>query len=155
MTDPLRYGLPNDIDATGHCCCNGCIGEGPCDLDLDTGRRRDDDDEEYGDRDCDAGLPTSCTHPSEDYRPVMLALVREIERFRLGHYYAEVRRLQEEVIPPLRAQLDAAVRLLAEFADAEKCWFDHHGYCQAHGSDQPCVMEQTRELLAAYRKAGA
>jgi len=23
----------NDIEATGACCCNGCIGEGPCDLD--------------------------------------------------------------------------------------------------------------------------
>lgn len=22
----------NDIEATGHCCCNGCIGMGPCDL---------------------------------------------------------------------------------------------------------------------------
>lgn len=29
MTRPL-----NDIEATGECCCNGCIGEGPCDLDL-------------------------------------------------------------------------------------------------------------------------
>lgn len=25
---------PNDIDATGECCCNGCIGQGLCDLDL-------------------------------------------------------------------------------------------------------------------------
>ncbi|GIH07364.1 hypothetical protein Rhe02_54310 [Rhizocola hellebori] len=23
---------PNDIEATGGCCCNGCIGEGRCDL---------------------------------------------------------------------------------------------------------------------------
>lgn len=23
---------PNDIEATGQCCCNGCIGEGRCDL---------------------------------------------------------------------------------------------------------------------------
>ena len=23
---------PNDIEATGGCCCNGCIGEGLCDL---------------------------------------------------------------------------------------------------------------------------
>jgi hypothetical protein len=28
MSEPL-----NDIEATGNCCCNGCIGEGPCDLD--------------------------------------------------------------------------------------------------------------------------
>lgn len=23
---------PNDIEATGQCCCNGCIGQGMCDL---------------------------------------------------------------------------------------------------------------------------
>ncbi len=22
---------PNDIEATGECCCNGCIGQGMCD----------------------------------------------------------------------------------------------------------------------------
>jgi hypothetical protein len=27
VTEPL-----NDIEATGSCCCNGCIGEGTCDL---------------------------------------------------------------------------------------------------------------------------
>lgn len=32
------YGPRNDIDATGHCCCNGCVGMGPCDLDLGFGR---------------------------------------------------------------------------------------------------------------------
>lgn len=31
---------------------------------------------------CDAGLPMSCTCPSGDYRPVMLDLVREVERLR-------------------------------------------------------------------------
>lgn len=31
---------------------------------------------------CDGGLPTSCTHPDEDYRPTMLLLVNEIERLR-------------------------------------------------------------------------
>jgi hypothetical protein len=31
---------------------------------------------------CDGGLPMNCTHPDEDYRPVMLALVREIELLR-------------------------------------------------------------------------
>lgn len=34
---------PNDIEATGHCCCAGCIGMGPCDLDLG----QSDDDEQY------------------------------------------------------------------------------------------------------------
>jgi hypothetical protein len=30
---------------------------------------------------CDAGIGM-CTHPTEDYRPVMLELVREVERLR-------------------------------------------------------------------------
>lgn len=38
-----RRDFANDIDATGSCCCNGCIGEGPCDLDL--GRS---DEEDWG-----------------------------------------------------------------------------------------------------------
>jgi hypothetical protein len=32
---------------------------------------------------CDAGLPMACTHPSGDYRPVMLSLVDEIGRLRV------------------------------------------------------------------------
>ena len=31
---------------------------------------------------CDAGLPMACTCPDEDFRPVMLDLVQEIERLR-------------------------------------------------------------------------
>jgi hypothetical protein len=31
---------------------------------------------------CDAGMPMSCTCPTGDYRPVMLDLVREVERLR-------------------------------------------------------------------------
>ena len=30
----------------------------------------------------DAGFPGTCTHPDEDYRPVMLELVREVESLR-------------------------------------------------------------------------
>jgi hypothetical protein len=33
---------------------------------------------------CDAGLSGSCTHPDEDYRPVMLELVHHIERLRFA-----------------------------------------------------------------------
>lgn len=31
---------------------------------------------------CDYGMPVSCTCPDGDYRPVMLDLVREVERLR-------------------------------------------------------------------------
>jgi len=37
---------------------------------------------------CDYGMPEyGCTHPSGDYRPVMLSLVEEIERLRLAVVY--------------------------------------------------------------------
>lgn len=31
---------------------------------------------------CDAGLAANCTHPEDDYRPVILALVLEVEELR-------------------------------------------------------------------------
>jgi hypothetical protein len=31
---------------------------------------------------CDAGMPSSCTCSERDFRPTMLALVREVERLR-------------------------------------------------------------------------
>lgn len=31
---------------------------------------------------CDAAVATTCTHPDEDYRPVIAALVAEVERLR-------------------------------------------------------------------------
>jgi hypothetical protein len=31
---------------------------------------------------CDAGLPMACTHPDEDYRPVIAALVAEVRQLR-------------------------------------------------------------------------
>lgn len=33
---------------------------------------------------CDAGLPMRCSHPTEDYRPVILELVNEIAYLRLA-----------------------------------------------------------------------
>ena len=51
----------NDIDATGECCCNGCIGMGPCDLDL--GRPDLDEDAE---RDCRCGDICTCDWEDDD-----------------------------------------------------------------------------------------
>lgn len=55
----------------------------------------------------------------------------------LDVYEAEVRR-------PL---LD----LIADFVDPDPCYFDHHGYCQAHGwfdTDPKCPHARAKELLA-------
>lgn len=50
---------PNDITMTGRCCCVGCIGMGPCDLDLG---RLDEDAE----RDCRCGDICTCGWEDDD-----------------------------------------------------------------------------------------
>lgn len=42
--------------------------------------------------------------------------------------------------------------LLEELVDPDPCWFDHHGYCQAHSLHmKPCPHERAKELLDATR----
>lgn len=53
----------------------------------------------------------------------------------------------------LRARVEAAAGLLAEFVDDEPCQFDHHGGCQTHGFLEPnpgerCHVARTREWLS-------
>lgn len=53
-----------------------------------------------------------------------------------------------------RRDLAEAVALLAEHVDGEPCWFDHHGYCQAHGwltNEDRCPHARGREFLALHR----
>lgn len=39
--------------------------------------------------------------------------------------------------------------LVRELVGVDECWYDHHGYCQAHGlQDAPCPHERARALLA-------
>jgi hypothetical protein len=52
---------PNDITMTGRCCCAGCIGMGPCDLDLG----RSDLDEDGG-WDCRCGDICTCDWEDDD-----------------------------------------------------------------------------------------
>lgn len=50
---------------------------------------------------------------------------------------------------PDRPRLLALVR---DLADDDECWFDHHGYCQAHGwmtTETPCPHARARELLGS------
>lgn len=54
---------------------------------------------------CDAGMLTDCTHPDGDYRPVMAALVAEVERLR--NHVAElqaIERTARELLLRERAQ---------------------------------------------------
>ena len=61
---------PNDIQATGRCCCAGCIGMGPCDLDPPRalGGYPDGDDQYDDPADEDWPIiPAVTTAPSETY----------------------------------------------------------------------------------------
>jgi hypothetical protein len=46
-----------------------------------------------------------------------------------------------------------ALKLLADLVDADPCWFDHNGDCQAHGffglrySGQNCAHQDAKDLL--------
>jgi hypothetical protein len=43
------------------------------------------------------------------------------------------------------AELEGA---LTGVVDDEPCWYDHHGYCQAHFVTSPCEMAEARAALA-------
>lgn len=41
-----------------------------------------------------------------------------------------------------------AVSILRDLLDPDPCWYDHHGYCQAHSlHERPCPHERARDLL--------
>ncbi len=47
------------------------------------------------------------------------------------------------------------MRLIRDLVDADPCWFDHHGGCQAHGylslePGEKCPHAEAKEILAAY-----
>lgn len=49
-------------------------------------------------------------------------------------------------------EIEALRSLVADLVDADDCWFDHHGYCQAHGwfeTEPACPHARAKALLAA------
>ena len=53
------------------------------------------------------------------------------------------------------AERDALCAALARLVTDEQddpCWYDHHGYCQAHFLEEDCSMAHARKIL---REAGA
>lgn len=68
---------------------------------------------------CDAGVyGAPCTHPSGDYRPVMLELVTEVERLRTQR--AEIARQAAEshhMVVDLSERLGRAERFAEEYSD--------------------------------------
>lgn len=55
---------------------------------------------------------------------------------------------QSRIIHPSPAVL---LNLIEDFVDPDPCWYDHHGYCQAHGwvaTDPACPHARAKALLA-------
>lgn len=53
-----------------------------------------------------------------------------------------------QLVVDLAARIEAAESLLRALVDADDCWFDHNGDCQAHGFfDGPCAHEQAKQFL--------
>jgi hypothetical protein len=51
---------------------------------------------------------------------------------------------------PQEAREAELLELVRDFLDPDPCWFDHHGYCQAHGwfdTDPACPHGRARRLL--------
>jgi len=55
------------------------------------------------------------------------------------------------VITAAMAEKDAEIARLREalegLIDDDPCWYDHHGYCQAHYVTSPCEMAIARQAL--------
>jgi len=47
-----------------------------------------------------------------------------------------------------KPNLEELEALVKELVDPERCWYDHHGYCQTHClQPRPCPHELAHKLL--------
>lgn len=63
--------------------------------------------------------------------------------------------IAEALLPLVAAERAAETRtaadLIADLTDPDPCWYDHHGYCQAHGwfaTDPSCPHARAKALRA-------
>lgn len=54
-----------------------------------------------------------------------------------------------EDIPALIAEVESLRAILADLVDPDSCWFDHHGYCQAHTwlTEGECPHSRAKKAL--------
>lgn len=57
---------------------------------------------------------------------------------------------KDATITALRAEVAGLREALEGLIDEDPCWYDHHGYCQAHFVTNPCEMAIAREALAKH-----
>jgi hypothetical protein len=51
----------------------------------------------------------------------------------------------------LEKEIEKAVELLGKLVDADDCYLDHHGNCQAHGYTGTCPMPEAKEFIERNR----
>lgn len=52
----------------------------------------------------------------------------------------------------MTADLSEAVAIIRDLVDPDACWYDHHGYCQAHGwtdTEPICPHARAKDFLRA------
>lgn len=57
----------------------------------------------------------------------------------------------------LEVAVDSLLDLIDDLRDPDPCWYDHHGYCQAHGwtdTEPECPHARAQRILAK-RPAGS
>lgn len=75
----------------------------------------------------------------------VLAIVERDQSPTQDAYDAAVRALEKH-----RVRAAAAEVVLRDLVDDDHCWYDHHGYCQAHGwlqTEPRCPHQRAKELL--------
>lgn len=55
--------------------------------------------------------------------------------------------VQRSELLATRAERDEARATLARFIDPDPCRFDHHGFCQTHGHEPPCAVDEAKRLV--------
>ena len=74
----------------------------------------------------------------------------------LEEHYALGLRLNEALdrIASLEAQLEEArgiIEVVVEVKD-DDCYYDHHGYCQAHNLEKDCHVAKAKNFIEQYMK---
>lgn len=70
-----------------------------------------------------------------------MASTTDVAQMRLKHS-------QDQEVWDLLGEVEMLRSLVAELVDPEGCWYDHHGYCQAHSlAEKPCPHERAKTAL--------
>ena len=78
----------------------------------------------------------------------ILELCAEIER--MGKSHVEFGQMMFNDLEKSETALNKTRELLGEFIEVhdEECWYDHHGYCQAHFVEDDCLIKRTKAALS-------